>query len=137
MMAASQRSQQEAFHKLTRASKDKVNDAMFTSIKVFDGRIRQAFEDWIDKINQACRVSDQDFRTEIFKKSTGAMQQVVLSCNELTVNELITKLRSCFSHASTMNEAREELQNMKQLEHESVTVYMYRWGRALYWSSGI
>ena len=73
MMDASQRSQQEAFHKLTRASKDKVNDAMFASINVFDGRNRQAFEDWIDKIDQACRVSDQDFRTEIFKKSTGTM----------------------------------------------------------------
>ena len=137
MMAASQRSQQEAFHMLTRASKDKANDTMFASIKVFDGRNRQAFEDWIDEIDQACRVSDQDFRTEIFKKSTGAVQQVVLSCNELTDDELVTKLRSCFSHAPTMNEAREELQNMKQLEHESVSVYMYRWGRALYQSSGI
>ena len=58
MMAASQRRQQEAFHKLIRASKDKANDAMFTSIKVFDGRNRQAFDDWIDEINQACRVSD-------------------------------------------------------------------------------
>ena len=58
MMAASQKSQQEAFHELTRASKDKANDAMFASIKVFDGRNRQAFEDWIDEINQACRVSD-------------------------------------------------------------------------------
>ena len=65
------------------------------------------------------------------------MQQVVLSCNKLTDNELITKLRSCFSHAPTMNEAREELRNMKQLEHESVSVYMYRWGRALYQLSGI
>ena len=36
-----------------------------------------------------------------------------------------------------MNEAREELQNMRQMEHESVSVYMYRWGRALYRSSGI
>ena len=62
---------------------------------------------------------------------------MVLSCNELTDDELVTKLRSCFSHAPTMNEAREELWNMKQLEHESVLVYMYRWGRALYWSSGI
>ena len=34
-----------------------------------------------------------------------------------------------------MNEAREELQNMRQMEHESVSVYMYRWGRALYQSS--
>ena len=65
------------------------------------------------------------------------MQQVVLSCDELTDEELVAKLRSCFSHAPTMNKAREELWNMKQLEHESVSVYMYRWGRALYRSSGI
>ena len=37
----------------------------------------------------------------------------------------------------TMNEAREELRNMRQLEHESVSVYIYKWGRALYRSSGI
>ena len=36
-----------------------------------------------------------------------------------------------------MNEAREELRNMQQMEHESVSVYMYRWGHALYRSSGI
>ena len=137
MMAASQRSQQEAFQDLTKASKDKANDKMFTSNKVFDGRNRHAFEDWINEIDQACRVSDQDSRTEIFKKSTGAMQQVVLSCDELTDDELVAKLWSCFSHAPTMNEAREELQNMKQLEHESISVYMYRWGRALYHSLGI
>ena len=36
-----------------------------------------------------------------------------------------------------MNEAREELRNMQQMEHESVSVYRYRWGRALCRSSGI
>ena len=73
MMATSQRSQQEAFQELTRASKDKSNDAMFDSIKIFDGKNRQAFEDWINKVDQACRVSDRDFRTEVFKKLTGAV----------------------------------------------------------------
>ena len=38
MMTASQRSQQEAFNELTKASKDKANDAMFASIKTYDGR---------------------------------------------------------------------------------------------------
>ena len=37
MMADSQRSQQEAFQELTRASRDKVNNSMFTSIKIFNG----------------------------------------------------------------------------------------------------
>ena len=45
MMAASQRSQHEAFHELTRASKDKANDAVFVNIKDYDGKDRQAFED--------------------------------------------------------------------------------------------
>ena len=65
------------------------------------------------------------------------MQQVVLSCDELTDDELVEKLRSCFSYAPTMNEAREELRNMRQLEYESISVYTYRWGRALDRSSGI
>ena len=137
MMAASQRSQHEAFQELARVSKDKSNDSMFTAIKNFDGTNRQHFEDWIDKVDQACRASNRGFRTELFKKSAGAVRQVILSCDNLSDNELVTKLRRCFSHAPTMNKAREELQNMRQLEHESVSVYRYRWGRALYRSSGI
>ena len=137
MMATSQKSQQEAFQELTRASKDKSNNAMFDSIKIFDSKNRQAFEDWINEVDQAGRVSDRDFRTEVFKKLTGAVQWVILSCDKLTDDELLVKLRSCFPHAPMMNEAREELRNMRQLEHESVSVYIYKWGRALYRSSGI
>ena len=137
MMAASQRTQQEAFQELTGVSKDKSNDSMFTSIKTFDGTNRQTFKDWIDEVNQACRVSNRGFRTELFKKSSGAVRQVILSCNNLSDDELVTKLQSCFSHAPTMNEAREELCNMRQMEHESISIYMYRWGHALYRSSSI
>ena len=71
MMAAGQRSQQEAFHKLIRASRDKANNALFANIKSYDGKDRQLFKDWIDEINQACWVSEHDFRTEITKKLTG------------------------------------------------------------------
>ena len=82
---------------------------MSTSIKIFNGNKRQGFEDWINEINQVCRASNRNFRTELFKKSAGAVRQVILSCDDYTDDELITKLRSCFSHAPTMNEAREEL----------------------------
>ena len=128
MMAASQRSQQEAFQELTRVSKDKSNDSMFTAIKTFNGTDRQTFEDWIDKVDQACRASNRGFRTELFKKSAGAVRQVILSCNDFSDDELVSKLRSCFSHAPTMNKAREELRNMCQMEHESVSIYMYKVG---------
>ena len=49
---------------------------------------------------------------------------MVLSCDEFTDDELVAKLSNCFSHAPTMNEAREKLQNMRQMEHESVSVYI-------------
>ena len=96
MMAASQRNQQEAFQELMRASRDKANDSMFTAIKTFDGTNRQIFKDWINKVNQACRASNRGFRTELFKKSAGAVRQVILSCNEFTDDELVTKLQELF-----------------------------------------
>ena len=36
-----------------------------------------------------------------------------------------------------MNQAREDLRNMRQRENESAMVYTYRWGRALMRSSAI
>ena len=136
-MATSQRSQQEAFHQLTKASKDTANDAMFANIKNYNGKNRQVFKDWIDEINQACQVSDHDFRTEIIKKSSGAVRKVVMSSENYLANALLSKLRRCFSDAPTMNEAREELRKMRQMENESITVYTYKWGQALLRSSGI
>ena len=136
-MTTIQRSQQEAFHQLTKASKDKANGVMFANIKNYDGKNRQVFKDWIDEIDQACWVSDHDFRTEIINKSSGAVQKVVMSCENYSDNTLLAKLRSCFSDTPTMSEAREELRNMRQMENKSITVYTYTRGQALLRSSGI
>ena len=89
IMAANQRSHQEAFSELIKASKDKANDAMFASFKTYGGRNRQAFEDWIDEIDQACRVSRCNVRTEIINSSTGAVCQVVITGNSLV--QLVTQ----------------------------------------------
>ena len=48
-----------------------------------------------------------------------------------------SKTKKLLLLCTTMNEAREELRSMRQLEHKSVSVYIYRWGRALYRWSGI
>ena len=102
-----------------------------------DGKNRQVFEDWIDEIDQACRVSGCNFRMEIIKKLTGAVRKVVMTSDKCSDNELLFKLRSCFSDTPTMNQAWEELRNLRQKENESITVYGYRWGHALVRSSGI
>ena len=78
-MVENQKNQQDIYNKLTRANKDKANDAMFAAIKIYDGTNRQLFKEWIDKLDQACGISGHDFRTEIIKKSTGAVCKVVLT----------------------------------------------------------
>ena len=70
---ANQKSQQNVCNKLTRANKDKANEAMFATIETYDGVDRSKFEEWIDELNQACRVSRCDFYMEIIKKSIGAV----------------------------------------------------------------
>ena len=91
IMVANQRSQQEVFNELTRSNKDKTNDAMFASIKTYDGTNRRQFEEWIDKIDQACRISGHDFRTEIIKRSTGTVHKVVMTSTDCYDDELLMK----------------------------------------------
>ena len=53
LMVANQKSQQDVYNELTRANRDKANDAMFAAINTYDGVNREIFEEWIDElINQ-------------------------------------------------------------------------------------
>ena len=108
---------------------------MFTTIKTYDGRNRQTFDDWIDEINQACWVSNHDFRMEILKKLIAVVHQVVMTWDKYTDDQLLAKLISCFSDAPIINKARKELRNMRQMENQSITVYTYKCGQALLRSS--
>ena len=98
-MVANQRSQQEAFNELTRANKDKANDAMFAWIKTYDGTNRRQYKEWIDEINQVCRISGCDFRIGIIKKSTGAVCKVVMTGKDCSDDKILLKLRNTFSDA--------------------------------------
>ena len=135
-MVAKQKSQQDVYNKLTRANWDQANDAMFAAISTYDGENRM-FEEWIDEIDQACRVSGCDFRIEIIKKSIGTVLKVFLTSGNCSADQLLANLRSCFSDAPTMNQAREDLRNIQQRENESCMVFSYRFGRTVVRSSGI
>ena len=87
---------------------------MFAAIKTYDGTDRGIFEEWIDKLDQACRISGHDFRTKIIKKLIGAVvNKVVLTSGDCSDDQLLANLRSCFSDAPTMNQAREDMRNMR------------------------
>ena len=67
----------------------------------------------------------------------GAVCKVIMISEKYSDDELLSKLRSCFSDAPTMNQAWEELRNLRQKENESIAVYTYQWWHALVRSSGI
>ena len=71
------------------------------------------------------------------KKSTGAIRETLLMMNAAwTDNDIISKLRQDFSLMSTMNRAREELKDLKQLPGQPISSYMYKYGRIHFLATG-
>ena len=137
IFAAQQKSQIDVYQELTRSNKEKEHDALFTSIPVFDSDRTQC-EQWLDDMDQATRISGRDLRTELIKKSTGVVRNVIMMAHpDTSDDDLINMLREDFSDAPTMNEAQEELLHMRQKPEEQMRVYVYRYGRMHQKSSGI
>ena len=137
IFAAQQKSQIDVYQELTRSNKEKEHDALFTSIPVFDGDRTQC-EQWLDDMDQATRISGRDLRTELIKKSTGVVRNVIMMAHpDASDDDLINMIREDFSDAPTMNEAQEELLHMRQKPEEQMRVYVYRYGHMHQRSSGI
>ena len=137
IFAAQQKSQIDVYQELTRSNKEKEHDALFTSIPVFDGDRTQC-EQWLDDMDQATRISGRDLRTELIKKSTGVVRNVIMMAHpDASDDDLINMIREDFSDAPMMNEAWEELLHMRQKPEEQMRVYVYRYGRMHQRSSGI
>ena len=91
-----QKSQIEVYQELTRSNKEKEHDALFTSIPVFDGDRTQC-EQWLDDMDQATRISGRDLRTELIKKSTGVVRQVIMMAHpDASDDDLINIIREDF-----------------------------------------
>ena len=137
IFAAQQKSQIDVYQELTRSNKEKEHNALFTSIPVFDGDCTQC-EQWLDDMDQATRISGCYLRTELIKKSTGVVRNVIMMAHpDTSDDDLINILREDFSDAPMMNEAWEELLHMHQKPEEQMCVYVYRYGRMHQRSSGI
>ena len=137
IFAAQQKSQIDVYQELTRSNKEKEHDALFTSIPVFDGDRTQC-EQWLDDMDQATRISGHDLRTELIKKSTGVVRNVIMMAHpETSDDDLINMLHEDFSDAPMMNEARKELLHMRQKPEEQMCVYVYRYGHMHQRSLGI
>ena len=137
IFAAQQKSQIDVYQELTRSNKEKEHDALFMSIPVFDGDRTQC-EQWLDDMDQATRISGRDLRTELIKKSTGVVRNIIMMAHpQASDDDLINMIHEDFSDAPMMNEAWEELLHMHQKPEEPMRVYVYRYGRMHQRSSGI
>ena len=99
-MVANQKSQQDIYNELTRANIDKANDTMLAAINTYDSVNREIFKEWIAELDQACRISGCNSRTEIIKKSIGAVSKVVLTSGDCSDNQLMANLR-CSNNESS------------------------------------
>ena len=71
------------------------------------------------------------------KKSTGAIRETLSMMNaSWTDDDIISKLRQDFSSMSTMNRAREELKDLKQLPGQPISSCMYKYGRIHFLATG-
>ena len=60
----------------------------------------------------------------------GAIRETLSLMNaSWTDDDVISKLRQDFSSMSTMNRAREELKDLKQLPGQPISSYMYKYGK--------
>ena len=71
------------------------------------------------------------------KKSTRAIRETLSMMNAAwTDDDVISKFQQDFSSMSTMNRAREELKDLKQLAGQPISSYMYKYGRIHFLATG-
>ena len=125
-----QQSQMDAYREMTCSNEAREDDALLAGIEVYDGEDPSKFEGWLDAMEQACNMTDRNLHKELMKKSSGAIRETLSMMNAAWTNDdVISKLRQDFSSMSTMNRAREELKELKQLPGQPISSYMYKYGR--------
>ena len=134
---AGQQSQMDAYREMTHSNQAREDDALFAGIDVYDGEDPSKFEGWLDAVEQACNMTKRNLHKELMKKLSGAIRETILMMSAAWTNDdIISKLRQDFSSMSTMNRAREELKDLKQLPGQPISSYMYKYGRIHFLTTG-
>ena len=132
-----QQSQLDAYREMTHSNQAREDDTLFAGIDVYDGEDPSKFEGWLDAIEQACNMTDRNLHKELMKKSSGAIREMLSMMNAAWTNDdIISKLRQDFSSMSTINRAREEFKDLKQLLGQPISSYMYKYGRIHFLTTG-
>ena len=104
---------------------------------MYDGEDPLHFEGCLDAVEQLCNMTNRNLRKELMKKSTGAIRETLSMMNpHWTDDDIISKLRQDFSSMFTMNRAKEELKDLKQLPGQPISSYLYKYGRIHFLGTG-
>ena len=122
----------EALRELNKSTKQRDYDHMLLAIKTYDGKDPKAFDDWIEQIETAAKVSGRDPRELALEKSLGAVTDTIKSFKiGLRWSLFREELKRCFSESKTRVHANAIFRNIrKQEDNENLRSYVYKYTKS-------
>ncbi|MCG8623771.1 MAG: hypothetical protein MJE68_17485, partial [Proteobacteria bacterium] len=97
-----QETQTRVMQDLRDANNQRNFDYMFANIKVYNGENPEEFDEWAERLETACMISNRDIREAAITLSSGAVTKVIKSMNKNEPWSVIkAELKRCFSENKT------------------------------------
>ena len=114
-------------------------DYMFSNIKVYNGENPDEFEEWADRLETACMISNRDIREAAIALSAGAVTKVIKSMDKTEPWSVIkAEPKRCFSENKTKVHAYTMFNNFRaQGYNENLRSYIYVYTKAHREATGI
>ena len=113
-------------------------DRFFTSVPVFDGIDPLIFDDWVDKLETACRISGRNIREEAICYSSGPVRQMIMTMpDDSTWADIKAEVMRNFSLKKTRIHAAALLTQFRpQKLQENLRNYIEEYSRLLVQATG-
>ena len=134
-----QETQTQVMRDLRDANNQRNFDYMFSNIKVYNGENPDEFEEWADRLETACMISNRDIREAAIALSAGAVTKVIKNMNKTEPWSVIkAELKRCFSENKTKVHAYTMFNNFRaQGYNENLRSYIYVYTKAHREATGI
>ena len=113
-------------------------DRFFAAIPVFDGKDPLIFDDWVDKLETACRISGRNIREEAICYSSGPVRQMIMTMpDDSTWADIKAEVMRNFSLKKTRIHAAALLTQFRpQKLQENLRNYIEEYSRLLVQATG-
>ena len=134
-----QETQTRVMQDLRDANNQRNFDYMFANIKVYNGENPEEFDEWAERLETACMISNRDIREAAITLSSGAVTKVIKSMNKNEPWSVIkAELKRCFSENKTKVHAATLFNRFRaQAYNENLRSYIYVYTKAHREATGI